>query len=131
MWSGSFPKNLHVIFVQQHVHGFIVENMHVPRTQELAHTDIFFILACRAPMLESASHGAMRSSLDDDIAVMTEDGEVGGSPKSPKRRSGSRSPVSPFQGTSPNRSPKSPASPNGVSPHSSDSDGRADLVAAS
>ena len=83
-------------------------------------------------MLESASHGALRSSLDDDIAVMTEDGEVGGSPKSPKRRSGSRSPISPFQGTSPNsRSPKGPASPNGTSPHSSDSDGeRASLVSA-
>ena len=66
----------------------------------------------------------MRSSLDDDISVMTEDGEVGGLPKSPKRRSGSRSPVSPFQATSPSsRSPKSPASPNGLSPHSSDSDG--------
>ena len=82
------------------------------------------VVICRAPMLESATHGALRSSLDDDIAVVTEDGEVGSSPKSPKRRTGSRSPISPFQGTSPaTRSPKSPSSPNGLSPHSSDSDG--------
>ncbi|KAK9864952.1 hypothetical protein WJX84_000145 [Apatococcus fuscideae] len=85
----------------------------------------------RAPTLESASHGAMRSSLDDDISVMTDDGEVGGPPRSPKRRSGSRSPISPFQGNSPSsRSPNSPASPNGLSPHSSDSDDDEDSLGA-